>query len=192
MSRPSSHPSRSALRRVGLLAGAMVVLAACGMNSKTSAPVNDVSFRESRFQQMQKIQAFEACRDEGLMLDSQARSRGSTGAFITSARVLSGCTADLGDAASAIPQTERMRVDALAVTNYFKGGDVEQARRRFDAFKASHSGSDLYFGDGSSFIETTELLLGRSEPMSFGTFAAANVNDTVKREMRRMNHWKDK
>ncbi len=191
MSRLASPMPRSALRRAGLLAGAMVVLAACGMNSTTN-PVNDVSFRESRFQQMQKIQAFESCRDEGLMLDSQARSRGSTGAFLTSARVLSGCSSELGEAASAVPQTERMRVDALAVTNYFKGGDVEQARRSFDAFKGRHGGSDLYFGDGSSFIETTELLLGRSEPMSFGAFASANVNDNVKREMRRMNHWKDK
>lgn len=183
--------AKPALRRVALLAGAMVTLAACGMNTATN-PVNDVSFRESRFQQMQKIQSFESCRDEGLMLDSQARSRASSGAFLTSARVLSGCTEDLGEAASAIPQNERMRVDALAVMNYFKGGDVEQARRHFDAFKANHAGSDLYFGDGSSFIETTEILLGRSAPMSFGQFAAANVNDGVKREMRRMNHWKDK
>lgn len=189
---PLKNPfAKPAVRRAAWLAGAMVALTACGMNTATN-PVNDVSFRESRFQQMQKIQSFESCRDEGLMLDSQARSRASAGAFLTSARVLSGCTDDLGEAASAIPRNEQMRVEALAVMNFFKGGDVEQARRNFDVFKANHAGSDLYFGDGSSFIETTEILLGRSAPMSFGQFAALNVRDGVKREMRRMNHWKDK
>lgn len=179
------------LKRTGMIVGAIALLAACSTNGN-NAPVNDVSFRESRFEQMQSIQAFESCRDEGLMLDSQARSRASAGAFLNSARVLDGCTEELGTAASSVPQTERMRLDALAVTNYFKGGDVEQARRSFDAFKADHAGSDLYFGDGSSFIQTTEILLGRSAPMSFGRFAALNVNDDVKREMRRINHWKDK
>ena len=39
---------------------------------------------------------------------------------------------------------------------------------------------------------TTEVLLGRTDPISFGQFAALNVNKTVKAEMRRLNHWKDK
>jgi len=85
-----------------------------------------------------------------------------------------------------------MRVHALAALNYFKGGDVEQARRSFEDFKATYPDSDLYFADGSSFTETTEVLLGRTDPISFGQFAALNVNKSVKSEMRRLNHWKDK
>jgi hypothetical protein len=85
-----------------------------------------------------------------------------------------------------------MRVHALATLNYFKGGDVEQARRTFEGFKGTYPDNDLYFGDGSSFIETTEVLLGRTDSLSFGQFAALNVNDSLKSEMRRLNHWKDK
>ena len=81
---------------------------------------------------------------------------------------------------------------ALAVLNYFKGGDLEQVRRSFDDFKVTYPDNDLYFGDGSSFTETAEVLLGRADPMSFGRFAVLNVNDRVKSEMRRLNHWKDK
>jgi hypothetical protein len=179
------------LRRVATLSGAALLLGACSLTGN-SDPFNDVSFRESRFEQMQSIKAFEACRDEGLTLDSQARSRASAGAFLNSARVLDSCGTNLGSAASAVPKPERMRVQALAALNYFKGGDVEQARLSFEGFKATYPDDDLYFGDGSSFTETTDVLLGRADPISFGQFAVLNVNDRVKSEMRRLNHWKDK
>lgn len=180
------------VRRLAGLSGAALLLGACSMLGNDGDPLNDLSFRESRFEQIQAINAFEACRDEGLTLDSQARSRASAGAFLNSARVLDGCGDGLGSAASSVSIAERMRVDALVVLNYFKGGDVEQARRSFEAFKASYPDNDLYFADGSSFTATAEVLLGRTDPISFGQFAALNVNKTVKAEMRRLNHWKDK
>jgi len=179
------------MRRAATLTGAVLLLGACSMIGN-SDPLNDLSFRESRFEQMQAIKAFEDCRDEGLTLDSQARSRASAGAFLNSARVLDGCGVNLGSAASAVPKDERMRIYALATLNYFKGGEVEQARRSFEGFKAYYPDNDLYFADGSSFTETTEVLLGRTDPISFGQFAALNVNKRVKSEMRRLNHWKDK
>ncbi|NNE84844.1 MAG: hypothetical protein HKN28_12840 [Alphaproteobacteria bacterium] len=186
----TTHPTRS-LRRFATLSGAALLLGACSLTGN-SDPLNDVSFREQRFEQVQAINAFEACRDEGLTLDNQARSRASAGAFLNSARVLDGCGANLGSATTAVPLPERMRVHALATLNYFKGGDVEQARRTFEGFKGTYPDNDLYFGDGSSFIETTEVLLGRTDSISFGQFAALNVNDSLKSEMRRLNHWKDK
>ena len=179
------------MRRAATLTGVVLLLGACSMIGN-SDPLNDLSFRESRFEQMQAIKAFEGCRDEGLTLDNQARSRASAGAFLNSARVLDGCNTNLGSAASAVPKDERMRIHALATLNYFKGGDVEQARRSFEGFKAAYPDNDLYFADGSSFTETTEVLLGRTDPISFGQFAALNVNKRVKSEMRRLNHWKDK
>ena len=85
-----------------------------------------------------------------------------------------------------------MRISALAIVNYFKGGDMEQARRSFEAFKSKYPQHDLYFADGSSFVASSEVILGRSEDWTFGTFAALNVNDDLKREVRRMHHWKNK
>jgi hypothetical protein len=186
----STRPA-ALLRRFAILSGTAILISACSTTGD-SDPLPDLSFRESRFEQMQSIKAFEACRDEGLTLDSQARSRASVGAFLNSARVLDDCGANLGSAASAVPKSEQMRVHALAVLNYFKGGDLEQVRRSFDDFKVTYPDNDLYFGDGSSFTETAEVLLGRADPMSFGRFAVLNVNDRVKSEMRRLNHWKDK
>lgn len=149
-------------------------------------------FRMDRYEEMQRIQGFEQCSQEGLLLDTQARERASTGAFLTSARVLEGCVEDSVLSASAIPEQKRMQVHAMAVLNYFKGGDVDAARRSFDAFKASYTGRDLYFGDSASFIETMDVLLGRTAEFRIGQFAALNVNDALKREVRRVNYWKNK
>ena len=174
-----------------VLGAAMLALTACNLNQAAN-PLADVEFREARFEEMQKLQSFRTCRDQALNMDSQARARGASGAFLTSARVLEKCNADLGTAAKSVPEDERMRLQALSVINYFKGGDVEMARRQFNGFKAAWPEHDLYFSGGTSFVATAEALLGRTEPQIFGQFLALNVTDEVKSEMRRINHWKNK
>ena len=176
--------------RAAIVGAALIGLSGCVTDSVN--PLPDTSFREARFEQMQKLKGFEQCRNEGLQLDADARTRSSTGAFLTSAAVLAKCTDELGTAASAVPQEELMRINALSVVNYFKGGDVEMARRRFDGFKAAWPDHDLYLTGGTSFVATVETLLGRTESQSFGRFLALNVTQDMKSEMRRMNHWKNK
>ena len=167
------------------------MLAACTTTNDVNL-AGTAAFRVDRYEEMQRIQGFEQCSQEGLTLDAQARSRASTGAFLSSARVLERCIADVSASADAVPRRERMRIHALATVNYFKGGDIEAARRSLDAFKVNHPGQDLYFGDSTSFIETVEVLLGRTEGIRLGQFAVLNVDDNIKREIRRMNYWKSK
>ncbi|MGB0682355.1 MAG: hypothetical protein ACPGOV_06590 [Magnetovibrionaceae bacterium] len=166
----------------------IATLAACNMN-KAQNPMDGLEFREARYQEMMRLNAFEACREQGLELDRQARARGSAGAFLASAEVLAGCSGELSAAAPQGEEAEVMRTEALAITNYIRGGDVARARALFDGFRESYPDHDLYFADGSSFIATTEALLGRSEPRSFGSFAALNVNKVIKHEMRRLHRW---
>ena len=184
-------PKRNVILKSAVLGGALLALTACNMN-QTANPLPDTSFREARFEQMQKLTEFQGCRDQGLQLDSQARARGAAPAFLTSAQVLDKCVTSLGSAAKAVPANERMRLQALSVVNYFKGGDIEMARRQFDRFKTTWPEHDLYFSGGTSFIATAEALLGRTEPKTFGQFMALNGTDDVKSEMRRLNHWKNK
>lgn len=183
--------TRKNILKAATLGVSMLALAACNMN-QTANPMAEASFRESRFEEMQKLQSFRTCRDQALQMDSEARSRGSAAAFLTSARVLEKCNTGLGTAAKSVAANERMRLHALSVINYFKGGDVEMARRQFDGFKSAWPEHDLYFSGGTSFVATAEALLGRTEPQTFGQFLALNVTDEVKSEMRRINHWKNK
>ena len=177
--------------RLGLTLVPAAMLAAC---STTQPPnlADTAAFRIDRFEEMQRVQNFDICAQEGLTLDAEARSRASSGAFLNSARVLSRCVEEVGPSADTVPQEKLMRVHGLATLNYFKGGDVEAARRSFDHFKTAYPNRDLYLQGNVSFIETGNVLLGRVGDFRFGQFAVLNVNENLKREVRRVNYWKNR
>ncbi len=192
--RPGHRPGQRAAHRAvhGLLLGvAALALSGCLTTTKKD-PTEGLEFHSARYAQVQRMDAFEACRNEALELDRQARERGSAATYLTSAEVLAKCDREAGPIDDVIPQAERMRLSALAVVNAFRGGDIERARRGLEGFKSRYPDHDLYFADGSSFVASTEALLGRNEDTSFGQFAVLNVNDDLKSEMRRLGYWKNK
>ena len=83
-----------------------------------------------------------------------------------------------------------MRAYALGIQNYFKGGDIARAQQNLENLKTAFPGKDLYFPDGSSFVETMEVLLGMKDRSSIGQFSAVNVNQGLKAELRRVDYWK--
>ena len=171
-----------------ILASMMIV--GCSMNQASNPMPYQRNIAE--VEDLLKMKAFEQCRDEALQLDAEARSRGVAGGFVTSARVMDGCISDIGRAAQRVEAEERMRLMALSVVNYLKGGEVEAARLQYEKFKKSWPDRDLYLNGGVSFVETAEALLGRTEDQTFGQFTAMNISDEAKAEMRRLNHWKNK
>jgi hypothetical protein len=185
------HPrtvTRMAPRGVAV-AAILLAVSACTMNGQSN-PMEGIGFREARFEEISAMQQYRQCRDDALALDEQARSSGNAGRYLASARLLEKCESGLGPEVSGIAEEERMRAYALGVQNYLKGGDIEQASANFDTFKKAYDGKDLYFHDGSSFIETMSALLGQKKDTDFGRFAMLNVNETLKGEMRRVRYWK--
>jgi len=174
--------------------GAALVLLGAGLAACQTVPnpMEGIGFREARYQEVTLMRDYRQCRDEALEIDKQARASGSSGGYLTSARLLEKCESKLGPDVAGLAVDERMRAYALGVQNYVKGGDMVAARRTFDSFKGAFPNHDIYYPDGSSFIVTMEALLGRQDPWSFGEFAALNVNSTLKSEMRRLNYWKNK
>ena len=69
--------TRKNILKAVTLGASMLTLAACSLN-QASNPIADASFREARFEEMQKLQSFRACRDQALDMDAQARARGSS------------------------------------------------------------------------------------------------------------------
>ncbi|MBE0529639.1 MAG: hypothetical protein IH626_02360 [Rhodospirillales bacterium] len=136
------------------------------------------------------MQRYRQCRDDAVSLDEQARSSGNAGRYLASARLLEKCEAELGSEAKGLAVEERMRAYALGVQNYLKGGDVAKASETFQKFPQAFPGRDLYYFDGSSFIETMAVLFGQKEQPEYGRFAVLNVNETLKGEMRRVEYWK--
>ena len=177
--------------KTALAFSAALVIGGCNMN-QVANPLPDTTRKISEVEDLMKLKAFNKCRDEGLEHDANARSRGVPGGFLTSARVINTCNVELGRARNRVDPEERMRLTGLSVVNYLKGGEVETARRQFEKFKVNWPNHDLYLSGGVSFIETADALFGRAADQTFGQFTAMNINDEVKSEMRRLNHWKNK
>lgn len=182
--------SLPAFRRTVIVVLALGALAGCA--SDVNDALEGIGYREARFEQLASMREYRACRDQGMELDRQARNSGASGTYLASARVLAKCETGLGPAGAGIPREERMRAYALSVQNYFKGGDVEQARDNFGRFRKQFAGYDFYYPDGTSFVTTMEALLGQRERWTFGEFSALNINDGLKSEMRRVLYWKNK
>ena len=148
-----------------------------------------IGYREARFAEVSAMREFRQCRDEALELDRQARANSDPAKYLASARILDKCEAGVGPAGATIAQDERMRAYALSIQNYLKGGDVIAARSNLNKFTAAYPQTDIYYPDGSSFIDTMEVLLGTREPSAIGRYSDANVITQLKAELRRVRHW---
>ena len=82
-----------------------------------------------------------------------------------------------------------MRVLALAVQNYLKGGDVEAARFAFSDFSTVFGNADLIYADGSSFSDTMYALLYQHADQKQLALASLNARKSVKKEIRRSWYW---
>ena len=178
----------SALVTMTVSAAAALLLSACAMGGPDLSEV--IGFREARFDAIGAMREYRNCRDDAMDLDAQARKSGDPGRYIASARILEKCESGLPREASEVGRDERVRSYALSVQNYLKGGNVENARANLESFKEAFPDVDLYYPDGSSFIETMEALLGQKDLRSFGRLAVLNVNSELKGEFRRIRHWK--
>lgn len=173
---------------VALLAGALG-LAACNVTTSLGQ-AEGIGFREARFAEFSAMRGYRACRDDALELDKKARSQSSVARYSASARLLEKCEADLGPEGKDLAEDERMRAYALSVQNHFKAGDVARSRTTLEVFKKTFPDRDLTYADGSSFVETMEVLSGLRDRADVGEFAMINVNDKLKAELRRLNYWK--
>lgn len=164
-------------------------LAGC-ITTGSPGPEEGVGFRQARFEEISAMRQYRDCRDEGLKLDEQARRSGSPARYLASARILEKCESGVGPETAKLAEEERMRAYALGIQNYLKGGDIVAARTNFEKFKSAFAGHDLYYPDGSSFVETMDIMLGLKDRNSVGEFSLVNVNNAVKSELRRVRYWK--
>ncbi len=191
-----THPAIPGLRprrpmAFGLALGlALVVPSACTMNLGPKPPAQaGIGFREARFAEISAMREYRQCRDEALILDQQARIAGSAARYLASARLLETCETQLGPEAANIAIEERMRAYGLSVQNTLKAGDVARAQAKLERFTTAFAGYDLYYPDGSSFVETLEILVGQRDAAELGRFSMLNVGDTLKSELRRARYW---
>jgi hypothetical protein len=179
--------TKALAQRVGAFTTVLLV-SACAMNSPD--PFEGIGFREQRSKALDAMREYRNCRDDAMEMDVQARKSGDAGRYIASARLLEKCESSLSREAAEVGLDERVRFYALSIQNYLKGGDVESARANLEKLKKAFPDTDLYYPDGSSFIETIDVLLGQKDVREYGRLATLNVNSSIKDEVRRSRHWK--
>lgn len=179
---------KSATRRTAFLAVAAIGLAACNITTGDLYPA--IGSRVETFENITAVREYRQCNNDAMVVDQSARQENAPARYVKSAQLIAKCEAGLGERASLVPVEERMRNYALGVQNHFKGGDVVQARGNLEKFKTTFADKDLYYADGSSFVDTMEILLGLRDYTALGEFSVANVNSVVKSELRRVRYWK--
>ena len=168
--------------------GVVALLSAC-QSATTGELYEGVGYREARFAEISAVRDYRSCVDEAMALDTKARQKNDTARYLTSARLLENCEANMGPDAKSVAEEERMRAYALSIQNYVKGSDVARARDNLETFKQTFSGRDLYYADGASFVDTMALILheGNVENAAF-----LNVGKGVRAEIRRISYWKQR
>ncbi len=175
-----------------LMTGVTLLCASAALSAcVTQAPSfsEGIDFREARYNEISAMRSYRECRDHALELDREAQAKHDPAKYLASARMIEKCEAQLGPDVADIAVDERMRAYALTVQNNLKGGDIEHARENLDKFSANFQGQDLYYADGSSFVQTMEVLLGKRGAGSIGRYSDANVNTELKSELRRVRYW---
>ncbi len=183
----NTNITKALAQRAGAVA-AVLLISACAMDAPKL--IENADFRLKRSMALDAMREYRNCRDDAMDMDAQARKSGDAGRYIASARLLEKCENGLSRKASEVGRDERVRSYALSIQNYLKGGDVESARTNLEKLKKAFADTDLYYPDGSSFIETMEVLLGQKDVREFGRLAMLNVNESLKEEIRRIRHWK--
>ena len=168
------------LRWAGLGLLACAALSGCSQPTQPQGEA-DATTRAAQLQ-MQARQAFAECQDQALTLDRSARQQQSVAQYALAANQMLGC---VNQASSDVSQSSLMRLHALAIVDYLKAGEVQQAQQHLVAFTQSYPDQDLYFNDAYSFVDTMSLLLQASSVQP----SLSNARKETLRELQRRDYW---
>ena len=148
-----------------------------------------IGYRQARSMELAAMREWRSCQDEAMTLDEAARREANPAQYRASAVMIERCETVLGPGAAGLATEERMRAFALATQNHLKAGDPVEARRMLEAFIAGFPDRDLYYADGTSFIETMTVLVGLTDRRAPADLLLVNVGSKVRAEIRRVRHW---
>jgi len=83
-----------------------------------------------------------------------------------------------------------MQIHALAIVNLLKSGELNQAQYELSRFIKKHPYADLMLADGSSFVDSMNLLLGEVPLKLAAKNSLLNAHVALKSELRRQQYWK--
>ena len=168
------------------LAALLVAAAAC----RTASPTDGLSFRAARYLRLQAQHEYRACVDEGIALAARSEQTTHVARYLAGARMLEGCEAALAENADSGMRDQRFRVLALTAQNYLMAGDIGRSREVFGRLRSEFPRRDLFYADGSSYVDTMRVLLRLVDTDSRAKLVTLNIGDELHSEMLRAARWK--
>lgn len=132
--------------------------------------------------------AFDVCHSDASARSQLAAQESTAALYYSAASTMDACLSSVGHK-KVMVSSVAMRAHALATTDYIKAGDLSAARDALTRFEERYSGKDLYFADGSSFIDSARLLLAGYTQNDVAPGSLLNAGKQLKSELRRADYW---
>ena len=172
--------NKTHLTKICFVAMACVAVAGCSSTStEVTAPV------DKAYSLGQRVNT--DCWAQVQQREQAVRTSNSPAQFMALAKQADRCVQDIRFYPEHPDNQLGMQLNALAVVNYVKSGELEMARDSLNEFTHRFAQQDLVFGDYTSFIDTATALL---EPdLSNRQLAMLNINPTLRSELNRARQW---
>ncbi len=133
--------------------------------------------------------AFDRCFEAAAARSDKAVTGKSPALYHIAAKSMRDCVIDI-HATAAFPRSDKaIHASALTIINYVKAGELEVASNQVRKFQSAYPRRDLYLADGTSFIESMQLLLGEVPGGAAERGSLVNASPQLKSELRRKDYW---
>lgn len=168
-----------------LIATACMSACSSTVTQTSSLPISNTSYPISKdyYQRLEN-----ACEQQAMDMDSFAQKSGQTAQYLASANAILRCVNGIPFPKGHPDSDKALRLMAVAVMNYVKGGDIDGAKVALRKTRSKFPDQDLYFADYSSFIDTATALL-EQQTLSGHQLAALNISSELRAEIKRHQYW---
>jgi hypothetical protein len=158
-------------------------ISACSSTTKSEPSLLISNINNNDFQTIDA-----ACEQQAIKMDSFAQQSGQAAQYLASAKAMLRCVNDIQFPKGHPDADKALRLMALSVMNFVKGGDIDGAQVALRKTQSKFPDKDLYFADYSSFFDTATALL-EQQTLSRHQLAALNISADLRTEIERHQYW---
>ncbi|OUS13123.1 hypothetical protein A9Q89_03760 [Gammaproteobacteria bacterium 53_120_T64] len=133
--------------------------------------------------QKEQTSSFADCQQQVLQLDAHASEQQSAAKYHASALLAQRCIG-----ADAVASADNQRLSALAILNFIRAGDFAAAQQSMTQMQSQYPGQDLYLADGSSVVDSLDLLINHSV-LPNSRIKQMNISRSLDAELNRKSYW---
>lgn len=169
---------------------ALVLLSACSsIPTAYKAEVARTAFESADKDEKTAIQRLDSnCYSDVLQRETSVGNSNQASQQIALAKAASRCIEKVHFYPQHPDNQLAMQLNALAVVNYIKAGETQNAAESLSDFRTKFPQQDLLFSDYTSFVDTAVALL-QHKNLSARQMQVLNINASLRSELKRQEYW---